>query len=180
MKNLVVAAVLCIVSTITYSQENFLVWSENKPLEWNDFSGQTHDSSNYDAEVFAEVRYRYSFRNLKDFRFDVAANFNKNISWSKKQHQSQDLLKHEQLHFDIAEVYARKMKEVFDNYQYSENFEEEIVQLFNEKKAEYHALQHRYDEETNHSLNKEKQIEWEAYVHHELSRSKPIQQLVSK
>jgi hypothetical protein len=180
MKSLIVAALLCIGNTIAYGQENFLVWNENKPLEWNDFSGQTNDSSNYDAEAFAEVRYRYSFKSTADFHFEVLASFNKNISWSRKQRRSQDLLKHEQLHFDIAEVYARKMKEMFNNHEYGKNFANEILQLFNEKKLEYHAMQQRYDEETNHSLNKEKQIEWEVYVHEELNRLKPTQQLVSK
>jgi hypothetical protein len=180
MKNFVVAALLCMVSAVSYGQENFLSWNESKRLEWNDFSGQTNDSSKFDAEVFAEVRYRYNFKNPDDFHFDVVANFNKNISWSRKQHQSQDLLKHEQLHFDIAEVYARKMKEMFDNYRYTENFSEEIVLLFNEKKLEYHAMQKQYDEETDHSLNKEKQTEWEVYVREELNRLKPTQQFVSK
>jgi hypothetical protein len=180
MKKFIIIALSCILSVTTYAQENFIVWNENKHLEWNDFSGQANDTSNYDAEAFAEVSYRYSFKNTKDFHFDVVANFNKNTSWSKKEHQSQDLLKHEQLHFDIAELYARKMKEVFDNYSYTDDFAEEIIRLFNEKKAEYHALQRRYDDDTNHSLNKEKQSEWEIAIHEELSRLKPAQQFVSK
>ena len=92
--------------------------------------------------------------------FEVSANFNKNTSWCRKEYQSETLLKHEQLHFDIAELFARKLKLAFSNYSYSRNYQNEILEIFEEKKLEYHAMQRRYDEETEHSLNMFKQKEW--------------------
>lgn len=176
MKALVTLVFICLASIVTYGQENLIRWHENDPLHWDDFTGKVNDTSWYEAECFAEVGYHYTFANPKDFQFDVFANFLKNISWRKKEYQSETLLKHEQLHFDIAELFSMRMKEMFENYNYTEDFETEIQQLFNKMKLEYQAMQQQYDEETNHSLNKRKQKEWETNIIDQLSGMKMKQQ----
>lgn len=170
MKTFVIIAFICSATTQIFAQQNTILWNERQPLQWEDFTGQVNDSSPFDAESFAEVKYNYKFNSPTDFYFDVFANFNKNISWCKKEYQSEALLKHEQLHFDIAGLYAQKLKQAFENYQYSKNFKEEIIDIFNRKKLEYHLMQTKYDDETNHSLNRERQQEWEKFIHDELSR----------
>ncbi len=169
---------MCFTSMVTYGQENLIRWHENEPLQWADFTGRANDTSWFAAECFAEIGYRYKFNNFKDFQFDVFAKFNRNTSWIKKEYQSEALLKHEQLHFDIAELFSMRIKEMFENYNYTEDFETEIQLLFNKKKLEYHLMQHQYDEETNHSLNKKKQKEWEVYIANELWQMKFKQQFV--
>ena len=98
------------------------------------------------------------------------AKFDKSISWCKKQYQSEALLKHEQVHFDIAALYAQKLKEAFENFSYSNDFKNEIVQIFNQKKTEYHLMQQLYDDQTNHSLNILYQKDWEKAIAEQLSK----------
>lgn len=171
MKTFLILTLICAVTLKGFGQ-NTIKWNETQPLQWIDFAGEINDSSTFDAESFAEVCYNYQFNSPKDFHFDVFANFNKNTSWCRKEYRTDALLKHEQLHFDIAELYARKLKEAFDNYHYSKNFVAEIQQIFNQKKMEYHLMQHTYDDETNHSLNKERQKDWEQFIYEELSEMK--------
>ena len=171
MKPLLVLIGIVICSLTLQAQDSLYVWTEKRTIQWNDFLGRVNDSSNYDAEAFAEVRYKYEFQNIANPRFEVFATFNKNTSWSKPYRQSESLLRHEQLHFDIAQIYAIKLKEEFQHFKYTENFANEIQQIFNAVKAEYHFTQIQCDEATNHSLNKEKQAEWEAYVNQELQKS---------
>jgi hypothetical protein len=166
----IVASLFC---SLAYCQEQVIYWNESVPLKWKYFSGKVKDTSAFDAEVFAEVRYTYEFFSTGDYRFDVYAQVDPQTSWCKGAKQSADLLKHEQLHFDIAELFARRIKQAFENYQYTENFSSEIEQIFNQKKAEYHAVQRQYDEETNHSIDKEKQRSWQQQVQNELSKTKP-------
>src|SRR3954470_6921615 len=161
MRAFVILIVICFVSILTNAQETRIRWNENKRLQWNDFAGKANDTSWYDAECFAEIGYHYKFENSRSFQFDVFANFIKDISWTKKENQSEHLLQHEQLHFDIAELFSMKMKEMFQNFNYTENYQAEIRQLFDKNKQAYHAMQQLYDNETNHSLNKTKQKEWE-------------------
>jgi len=153
-----------------YSQEEYITWNDKKPLQWMDFSGPVKDSSKFDAESFAEVRFTYTFNSLNDFSFDVRATFNKNTSWYKEEAQSPFLLQHEQLHFDVAEFFAKKLKAEFDTYNYTKDFKNEIGEIFEKKKMQYHLMQEKYDEETNHSLNTEKQRQWEFAIHDELRK----------
>lgn len=171
MRSILIVAFICS-SNVTSFGQNAIVWNEKRPLQWFDFSGRVNENSRFDAESFAEVKYDYIFNSPKDFYFDVYAKFNKNISWCKKEHQSTDLLKHEQLHFDIAALYAKRMKVAFETFPYSENFKNEIQQIFNQKKTEYHLMQQQYDEETNHSLKKERQKDWEVFILEQLSELK--------
>lgn len=172
MKAFLLIAFICSFTLRLFGQENAIVWNETQPLQWFDFAGPINDSSRFDAESFAEVKYNYQFNNARDFYFDVFANFNKNISWCKKEYRTQALLKHEQIHFDIAALYAKKLKEAFNNYHYSKDYKKEILQIFNQKRTEYHFMQQQYDEETNHSLNKVRQKDWEKFITEELNELK--------
>lgn len=172
MKLLISFIITFFACIVTNAQDSLIVWSGSKPLRWTDFSGPVKPGSEYDAEVFAEVQYRYIFKDKNNFKFDVFATFSRNTSWSRKSKQSEALLKHEQMHFDLAELYARKLQEEFEKYNYTENFAKEIVAIFEPLKKEYHSMQLKCDEETNHSLNREKQEQWEAYIQAELLKGK--------
>lgn len=58
-------------------------------------------------------------------------------------------LRHEQLHFDITQMYARKIK-------YGSDSKEAI--------KEWILLEDQYDKETNHGLNMEVQKKWEQKI----------------
>jgi hypothetical protein len=180
MKPFLLIALICTVGIHSFAQQNTVIWTEGQPLTWRDFTGPVIDTSHFDAESFAEVIYKYRFNSPKDFYFEVFANFNKNISWCRKEYESDDLLKHEQLHFDIAALYAQKLKVAFESYQYSEDYKNEITEIFNEKKTEYHLVQQLYDDETNHSLKKNNQKDWEKVISGQLSNWKFKLNLVKK
>ena len=170
MKAFVILVFICSTMSSAYSQENFITWNDKNQLQWIDFNGPAKDSSNYDAESFAEVRYSYTFNNFSDFKFEVNATFNRNTSWYRREAQSTSLLKHEQLHFDIAELFAKKLKAEFENFSYTANFKNEIAEIFDKKKLQYHLMQEKYDIETSHSLNSEKQRQWEFAIREELKK----------
>lgn len=171
MKLIVLTVFLCYSSMWSYSQQT-IQWNENRQLTWDDFAGKINDSSRFDAECFAEIRYNYKFESPGDFKFEVYASFNKNTSWSRAGMQSNDLLKHEQMHFNIAELFAEKLKREFDTYSYTASYNTQILQVFNQVKIEYQTMQLEYDEETSHSLNKVKQKEWEDFIKNELRKTR--------
>ncbi len=171
MKAFLFTAIMCTAVVQLSAQEN-IIWAEGQPLRWYDFAGPVKDTSRFDAESFAEVRYNYRFNSATDFYFEVYAKFDKSVSWCKKEYQSEALLRHEQLHFDIAALYAQKLKAAFENFQYSDDFKNEIFQIFNQKKTEYHLVQQLYDDETNHSLNVNNQKDWEKAIAEQLNKKK--------
>ena len=173
-----IAAVLLIGSLKIYGQESFIKWNETPLLTWDDFTGKVNDTSKFDAECFAEIRYQYKSYTAGKFQFDVYAHFDKNISWSRKEKRSEALLKHEQTHFNIAQLFAKKLESDFKTCNFAENYNDQIQLLFTKAKREYESMQTRYDEETNHSLNKEKQKEWEGLIGYELAKTRLSLQLV--
>jgi hypothetical protein len=166
---IILIIVILFITNPAHSQES-IRWSENQQLTWEDFLGKVNDTSRYDAECYAEIRYNYKYYTEGDFEFEVYASFDKNTSWSRKHKQSDALLKHEQLHFNIAQLFAQKLKKELDSYTYTASYDTQITDLFNQKKLEYHAMQRQYDEETNHSLNKPRQKQWDDFIYLELRK----------
>jgi hypothetical protein len=176
MKLFIFLLLLCFSTSAFYQQEDVILWNKNQRLSWKDFTGLADEKSSYYAATFASIRYRYQYSStgkVYNVKFEVYSYFTKSKSWSKKERQSVALLQHEQLHFDITELYARKLKEELERNKYTENYKSEIAEIFNIKKRELKQMEDKYDEETNHSQNKEKQQEWENYVAKELSKSTP-------
>jgi hypothetical protein len=167
-------AVFFIINSTVHGQESIIKWTSDQQLSWEDFTGKVSDTSTFDAETFAEIFYQYRSDNEKNFEFEVHAAFNKNASWFRKEMQCEALLRHEQLHFNIAALFAEKLRRDFNSYHFSSNYEHEIRYIFTRNKLGYQAMQNLYDEETNHSLNQQKQTEWEKYINNELNKHAPL------
>jgi hypothetical protein len=168
VRHFAIATIFLLFSAVSYGQDYFLNWSKSRPLKWEDFSGIVNDTSNFEAECFAQVRYTYKVNSPKDFRFNVEAIFDKSTSWIKPSNKSKALLKHEQVHFDIAQLYACKLQQAFNTYPYTSNFSAEILAIFDALNREYHTMQKLYDEQSNHSLALTRQRQWEVFVETEL------------
>lgn len=76
-------------------------------------------------------------------------------------------LKHEQKHFDIFEIFSRKLRMDMYNYiksNYEENGFEITKEYFEQLSNQYYQLADsmgdQYDDETQHSVNIEKQVYW--------------------
>lgn len=148
----------------------YMEWQEFDPLDWEDFRGYRPDQYNGDAGSVVKIKaVPYIVR--KKIKYDVYALFDKTKSWALE--RSPQLLKHEQLHFDIAELYARKIRKKI--LQLSGNkkndlktYNREIKKLLNESN-EFDRL---YDVETLHGSITRKQKEWELKVKQSLASLK--------
>jgi hypothetical protein len=79
------------------------------------------------------------------------------------------LLNHEQIHFDMGEVFCRKMRKQYKEKPFpNSTFAQEASKLYNKILKEYNDEQKLYDKETNHSINKEKQAAWDIKVANQL------------
>lgn len=115
-------------------------------------------------------------------KWDVWSGFDRNKSsrksWFKR---VQETLPHEQGHLDISELYAKRLAEMpLDKLPVGEGRtgQEAEADLARKMKvfganlaAEAQAEQDRYDAETNHGRNAEKQQEWSARIHARLQRA---------
>ena len=76
-------------------------------------------------------------------------------------HKTDYILSHEQGHFDIAEIFARKLNKKMSEYRFDKKtYQKDLNKIYHDILDEKEKMQNDYDKETNHSINKEKQAEW--------------------
>jgi len=144
------------------SEKNEIDWCENRYLTWADFKGVPDACSDYAAlsAVYLEAKHSCTDGN---FNYMVYTRFVKGLSWCRS--PSPRLLEHEQVHFDMTEVYARKLRkylhELDDPCLYSKEEMSQIVNTIYDDMEEAHFL---YDLETFHGLKSEKQENWAMMV----------------
>lgn len=138
--------------------KHIIVWNEYRPLTWEDFQGKRAEDAAGDAGTVVQIKAKPYM--VKDqVKYDVAAVFLKNKSWSDA--RTKELLAHEQLHFDIAELYARKIRQVVAELSKAgeedvKDYNRAIQKLLHES----NEIDIQYDLETLHGAMTNKQIEW--------------------
>lgn len=143
-----------------------LSWNEFYSLQWYDFQGEPDERSQADAAASIQIKAK-PFLAKNKVHYNVVAVFNRKKSWARE--KSASLLAHEQLHFDIAELYARKIRKKVKALQDAgtddvKEFNAAIEALL----AESNKVDVEYDLETLHGALLRKQREWEANVKAEL------------
>ena len=94
--------------------------------------------------------------------------FKKKESWTRNT-DSEQLLAHEQLHFDVTELYARKLRKKLSELKDPCSKGASKVQgIYNSNFDELHEYQASYDKQTKHGINKKEQAKWVETVAKEL------------
>ena len=143
--------------------EEGVLWSADKRLTWADFKGKIPPAAVPAATTASGISYSYTANLIHhevSLDFEVNAYFYPNESWYKPDICDDVTLSHEQLHFDIAELFARKMRDKLKRTSFSDNVKAEIRKIYKEILAELQEFQELYDWETDFSRNRGKQLEW--------------------
>ena len=141
-------------------------WSNYRKLNWSNFKAPQNFKSSADnsaAYTYCGISYHVTKSSLPNGNVTVrvAAIFFEEKSWKKNENPGDYLLKHEQLHFDIAEVFARKIRKmVKEKIRNSQDFDRYFQKEYQSIYSEYQQFQNAYDRDTKHSIIPEKQ---EAY-----------------
>jgi hypothetical protein len=161
----ILLAVLLMVSITAFSQtkNDTISWSSCYKLKWEDFKGKPDSTLEYEAITFSGIDSRYIFTDTS-FSFKATAFFIKQKSW-KKSFANDYALKHEQLHFDITEVFARKLnielKKIKPVRATVKKIVSDLVQrIINEKED----FQNQYDNETDFGRIIASQKKWQRKI----------------
>ena len=147
-----------ILSCVLIKDDNVIYWSESYKLNYDDFKKEVPCESAYNGMAATGFKYSYKLRNDSLF-VKVTTIFRKNESWLSLRDSA--TLKHEQGHFDISEVYGRKLrKEIIVLCQ--SKIDKSIIflqisTLYRKILAECNSEQDAYDDATN-GLNKKQEI----------------------
>ncbi len=156
---------------MSLKQGDVLLWQENKLLTWDDFNGKP-EKRFAAASTHYDILKTVSQNQGKLTTVKIEAVFFRNKSWKNKYWVSESVLRHEQKHFDIVELFARKLRKAicenkFKNYT---DLNSKVDSLYNIYDEEMDVYQDKYDDESDGSMNGEKQREWEKKIMAEIEK----------
>jgi len=156
-----------------FRDKNVIFWDDNVLLTWNDFRKNYDSRTDYHA-LSATGIYSFWDCTRNRFSFIIGSVFDRDESWVMSWVQFDRkrkgyLLNHEQLHFDLTELYARKLRRTFVQLPNPcARDERELKQIVNDHLEEFQREETRYDEETRHGLDNERQYRWDRRVREQL------------
>jgi hypothetical protein len=127
-------------------------------LNWNDFRSEPKRNTDAVASTSTSLGIAYQVKNSL-LTYQVTCNFSKTKSWGLV--KTAYILAHEQGHFDITEIYARKLHQALQSYNFNKrNYKQDVNQAYKKIVTEKEAFQEIYDKQTDHSRNKKEQAAW--------------------
>lgn len=165
-------------------ENNLISWNSERKLKWSDFLGEV-PKSKYLATTYTTIRAIPITYCIDSLQYNITSDFLCDESWTKDR-VSVSLLAHEQLHFDISELAARKIRKEYSEYNLMDlkTSYKKLSDIFKKYSTSFlDSMEIKYDKETNHGVNLEIQLLWEKKIKKELndlSRFKSMQVVVKK
>lgn len=145
--------VIFLFTSFSIDKEHFIEWNKNRKLTWNDYQFVIQNTLQRRALAMTATNIEYTIYEQKGVapRFVIKNYFNKDYSWSRTTRK--DILQHEQLHFDISELYTRKMRRDL-GLMTKQNIQDIELYLnqFEELNQDMITNQRRYDKETHFNI----------------------------
>ncbi len=148
-------------------------WSSAKKLEWSDFRNPVKPTKEQDVVAITSTGIKYVVAQQKGspnkVQLHISAVFSQKNSWKNTEGLTPEALDHEQGHFDIAEIYARKIKaEVRNRIITKTDFDKNFKSLYDRNYKDYLEFQKKYDVETNRGLNTTEQQKFRNLINRQL------------
>ncbi len=155
----------------TYEKPITFKFSEQSTLTWKDFRGYYSYTETYAAATVSGIGYKYKER-IENGKLildmDVYSYFDQAESWTKYKEGEPDMLQHEQFHYYVSELQARKLRKHLKEFTFTKEYKDELNSEFCFWIAHLYVMQDQYDEESEHHLNTENQKKWEAKIYKEM------------
>ena len=140
------------------ADDEYIPWVTNHRLRWDDFRCEPKRNTDAVASTSTALGIAYQIKGGKLY-YQVTCKFSKNKSWGLV--KTPYILAHEQGHFDITEIFARKLHQALQGYSLNNSsFQQDINTIYETVVRAKESLQAAYDADTDHSRNKRKQEEW--------------------
>ncbi len=148
---------------------NYKNYKNHPKLTWNDFL--VRPASDYTSKFAASVstgldfKWDYNIENAQqNFTYKVNACLYTSSSWVFEHKKDSMLLAHEQGHYDITELHARKLRMLISGYKLGRNIRKDLKVIYKNVESSRYKMQSAYDVETIHSKDREQQLLWEAKI----------------
>jgi Bacterial protein of unknown function (DUF922) len=142
---------------VNFNDNEIIPWSERR-LTWEDFQCEPQKGTEAVASTSTSLGIAYQMRG-GDLSYNITCHFSKTRSWGLM--KTDYILAHEQGHFDITEIFARKLNEALQSYAFNKRtFKKDISEIYQSIVKQKEDFQKLYDGETDHSRRKKAQYDW--------------------
>ena len=146
-----------------------------KKLTTSDFKGVPDEKENYLARTFSVISLKYfaPANCIEKGKIKLQVETNNTVSeksWLKvdrikSEEILNDLLSHEQGHYDIGQTFAIDLKNKISNTCFDKKlYKIQADSIFRSMNKYYDSLQRKYDIDTDHMRNKKMQSKWDATI----------------
>ncbi|MDF2187556.1 DUF922 domain-containing protein [Paraflavitalea sp. CAU 1676] len=148
-----------LLATLTgIGQANLIDWNSSRRLSWEDFKAAPDAASNNAALTSSSINVEFGYDD-EELQYTINCRFDKTKSWVRVRNAT--ILQHEQGHFDIAELHARKLNQALKAYRFNaKTVSTDVNRIYDSVMVLHHSAQNEYDKETDFSRNKDKQVIW--------------------
>jgi hypothetical protein len=141
-------------------------WNKDRKLTWADFKARPDNNSENAALTSSGIAFGWGY-DEKGFSYTITCTFDPTKSWGRVKNDL--ILAHEQGHFDITEIYARKLKQALTGYTFNEKTAgKDIGPIYSRLMNEHVKMQADYDRESDHSRKAVPQQQWLVKIAREL------------
>jgi hypothetical protein len=136
----------------------FIPWTHNRILTWDDFQSAPNRGSDAVASTSTSLGLAYQVKD-RALTFEITCKFSKTKSWGSL--KTDYILAHEQGHFNITEIYARKLYQELSLYKLNpRTYQQDLNRIYQKIVKEKENMQNLYDGQSDHSRNKKVQANW--------------------
>jgi predicted secreted Zn-dependent protease len=152
--------------------DKIIPWLSARKLVWNDFMSEPKKEGDAVASTSTSMGLSYQVRDGQ-LSYRISCDFSKEKSWGSL--KTDYILAHEQAHFDITEIHARKLYEALYYYELDPaTFKADIAAIYNRVVKEKEEMQEAYDGQSDHSRKRGRQVEWLERIDQLLAETEPF------
>lgn len=147
-------------------------WSADRKLNWQDFKGLAPSGNQQHVAAITACGIGYYTNSVAAHerpQITVYNSFYIHDSWVRHEAADDRVLQHEQGHFDLCEIYTRKLRQEIANAHITgANMKSELARIYARVTNDYEARQQAYEAETSHGTVAAAQQRWSMQISAEL------------
>lgn len=162
---------------VVSQEQEAIPWKPDTKLSWFDFRGKPFKTAWAAATTASGISYEFTTWDNEGelaLNYKIHTYFYPEQSWYQPELCNAVILSHEQLHFDISELFARKMRKIMEENTFTKNVKEEVKLIYTGIIKELTAFQKKYDHATNFSRDVEQQLIWNHKIAEALEDGIPV------
>ncbi len=150
------------------SAQDTLYWSSGYKLSAKDFRGKPDTTASYPSISMCGIKYTGHAKKTS-VQTEAFGIFVPLKSWAVISEEDSLWLTHERVNFDMAELFARKLRKTFSEYKFRyATVQEDLDSLYDINHEEMNKMHASYEKETNHGMDASAQSVWNNKIKSEM------------